>query len=386
MGESVSAPLGFDINSVLIYLIFFGMSFGFVYGAERCFRKRKHRQGVVLIAIGIIVLCILAALRSTDVGGDISVYILPNFKIAKQYDSFFDFYNYSSNTMELLFSALLYLFARINSLSMLFFSIELLALIPIVYVLYKNINRCSITIGYIIYVFLFYNFSLSGMRQSIAMSFVLLAVYHFENHNLKQWILWGTVAVLFHTGSIIPLIVTFLMLHFENRRVYKKIIAGTILILIGFIVFYNQLSNILYNVFWIINPRYSYYIRTYMSKVFMWENIPSTEIVFKLGITVLCMLFGKYKKSDDKSNLSILAFSIIGRLIVVLNARMYEALRMAYYFDIFTPLLTAQTVRQIKGKNNRIIIGLFIVGLAFLYWIYFIMYIGGYHTNVYTFA
>lgn len=40
----------------------------------------------------------------------------------------------------------------------------------------------------------------------------------------------------------------------------------------------------------------------------------------------------------------------------------------------------------IEEKSSRRVLSFFLIIFAFLYWIYFIMYIGGYKTNIYIFA
>ena len=386
MIKDYDSPIGFDTVSILIYMSFFMMSFLFCYLSERMYKKKKKWVGILWTSISILVLCILATLRSTTVGGDISVYLLPNFEKAITYSKFLDFYVVASSQMEVLFSLLVYLFAKIGSIKCLFFAIEFLVLTPVYYVLYKNRERCSITVGYIIYVFLFYNFSLSGMRQSIAMSMLFLATNFLLNREYLKLIFWSIIAILFHKGTIIALFLITLIIAFENRKSYKKMLSILMIILIVFFVLYNQFVNILANVFWLINPRYSFYIRTNITDNIMWSNIPNTDIVLKLGIVMLCVIFGHYKKSINKQDVSLLVFSLIGRYFVLLNARMYEALRIAYYFDIFTIILAANTVHQQKINMNKKILSICLIGLAFLYWIYFIMYIGGYKTNIFTFG
>lgn len=386
MDNSYNVSIGLDLNSVLIYLGFFIISFFFCFISEYMYKIKKKQIGYVCATLCIFVLCLLASLRSTNVGGDISVYLMPNFKQARYYNSFTDFYSVASAQMEFLFSLLVYIFAKIGNLKLLFFVIQLLILIPVYTVLYKNRNIGSITTSFIIYVLLFYNFSLSGMRQSIAMSIMFLAVYYLFEKNYRKLLFWGLIAILFHKGVIIPLILITLITLFENKKSYKRLLCVLATIMGMLFIFYNQLADLIAKLFWNINPRYSYYMRTYISKSLQWKNIPTTEIVLKFGIVFICILFGHYYKKSNVRNVSVLVFSLVGRYFVLLNTRMYEALRVAYYFDMFSVMLAGNTVYQQKYYTNRKILSFGTIGLAFLYWIYFIMYIGGYKTNIFTFA
>lgn len=375
-----------DINSVIIYLSFFLVSFLFCFFSEYCFKKNKKIFGWTCAFICVFVLCLLAALRDITVGGDIKVYLLPNFEIANKFSTFVDFFNVSSSQMEFLFSLIVYFCAKYTSLQCLFFLIEFLSIFPLYFVLYKNKENGALTFGFIVYTFLFYNFSLSGMRQSIAMSFVLLATYYLIKNRYKYFFLWGIVSCLFHSGAIIPIIFATIIFLVKDRRYFKKFlfIFGGILFL--FFVIYNQVANVVASVFWIINPRYSYYIREYMTSKLIWSNIPNTEIIFKFGIVLLCYVFWKNKKTKKNQDVYILILSLLGRYFVLLNSRMYEALRIAYYFDIFMILLVSNTVEYLKLLYNKNGLKLILFIISFLYWIYFIMYIGGYGTNIYLFA
>ncbi|WP_172993961.1 EpsG family protein, partial [Lactobacillus helveticus] len=71
--------------------------------------------------------------------------------------------------------------AKAGSIRVTFFIIEFLIVTPIYIVLYLNRKNGSMAIGITLFLFLFYNFSLSGMRQSIAMSLFLLATYFLLN-------------------------------------------------------------------------------------------------------------------------------------------------------------------------------------------------------------
>lgn len=383
MDDSLNFPIGLDFKSVLIYLLFFSISFFFCYISERNFENKKW-IGILSAMMSIMILCLLSALRSINVGGDINVYLLPNFKQAMLCNTFTEFYSIAIRT-ELLFSLLVYIFSKINSLALLFFVIQLLILLPVYFVLYKNRKRCSMTTSYIVYIFLFYNFSLSGMRQSIATSLMYLAIDYLMNKKYLKFILWAILAFLFHKGVIIPLSLIMLILFFENKKIYKYFLIISVNGMIIFFIFYNQFIDLLDKVFLFINPRYSYYIHIYLNDNIQWDDIPTTEIVLKNSIVLCCILFGYYRNKVNIRNISILVFTLIGRYFVLLNARMYEALRVAYYFDIFCITLVGNTVYQLNKKLDRKVISFCLITPAFLYWIYFIMYIGGYKTNIYTF-
>lgn len=383
MTNDYESQIGFDLNSIIIYVTFFSVSFLLCYLSEKHFKHKKNVEGFICASASVFVLCILAAFRATTVGGDIMVYLIPNYERVVNGCSFSEYYGIASTQMEGLFSLVVYFFAKFGNIQLLFFTIEMLTIVPVYLVLYQNRKTGSITMGYVVYVFLFYNFSLSGMRQAIATSFMLLAMYNLLDRKYLKAVILSVVASLFHKGSIIALMVVIVLFIFYRRKSFKIIIGVFAIMLVAFFIFYNQLTDVLAKALWKINPRYSYYIRKYISDNIQWNHIPNTEIITKFVIVLLCAFFGYYKKNNR--NMFLLILSFIGRYFVLLNARMYESLRIAYYFDSFEILLVSNTVNQQKKYSNKIWLGILFIGLAFFYWLYFIMYIGGYRTNIYKF-
>lgn len=330
--------------------------------------------------------CLLAGVRSTSVGGDVEFYLIPNYNMARQSSGFFNYYVYASNQqIEILFSILIYCCAKLNSLQLLLFLIELFVILPVYIVLYRNRKQYSMTLGMVLFLFLFYNFSLSGMRQSIAMSLFLLVVDYYQNKNYSKAIIGSIVAVLCHRSAMLIIIITLIVLFLQKRKNYRRNLKIIAFCLIVIFIFYNKIAMTIANLLWNYFPRYSFYIRRYFSEQINWENISTTEMVFKLGIVVVCIVALYASKNIDRDNITLIALVMIGRFFVVLSARFYESLRVVYYFDMFIFGLVGNSINGIRrGSGNRIIYQTLIVLLAFGYWIYFIMYIGGYHTNIYT--
>ena len=96
--------------------------------------------------------------------------------------------------------------------------------------------------------------------------------------------------------------------------------------------------------------------------------------------------FTTFHKKYTFENLPFLYFALIGRLFVLFNAIFYESMRIAFYFDMFLiPYAASIYSCPIKRKFDRCVVSTIVILPSFLYWLYFIMYKGGYATNVFKF-
>lgn len=381
-------------KSVIIYLIAFMSTIGMTFIAENLFantNKKKNASYILAMAfsgLALLIPCTLAAMRDISVGNDVMGYVYPNYIVAIKSSSFGEFLLLEYPKTEILFSVLLYWGGKLKNIGYIFFAIELLILLPLYYVLYKRRKETSMTLGMMIYLFLFYNFGLSGMRQSIAMSFIMLAYYYFSINERFRAIFWCIVAILFHTVAllVIPIYLFSLWIYQKPIRKRKKWYMAIATVFVLIFLFYRQIAGILARIVGIISGRYSYYISRYLQEYsgVTLGNIHSTDLLCKSALILFfAVVFKCAHKYDDKAKYMVYLM-LIGRYFVVFNAVFYESLRIAYFFDYFLIVFIPCMMNCVKRDLlNKIVfsVGLFIP--VFLYWFYFIMKIGGYVTNIY---
>ena len=381
-------------KSVIIYLIAFMSTIGMTFIAENLFantNKKKNASYILAMAfsgLALLIPCTLAAMRDISVGNDVMGYVYPNYIVAIKSSSFGEFLLLEYPKTEILFSVLLYWGGKLKNIGYIFFAIELLILLPLYYVLYKRRKEASMTLGMMIYLFLFYNFGLSGMRQSIAMSFIMLAYYDISINERFRAIFWCIVAILFHTVAllVIPIYLFSLWIYQKTIRKRKKWYMAIATVFVLIFLFYRQIAGILARIVGIISGRYSYYISRYLQEYsgVTLGNIHSTDLLCKSALILFfAVVFKCAHKYDDKAKYMVYLM-LIGRYFVVFNAVFYESLRIAYFFDYFLIVFIPCMMNCVKRDLlNKIVfsVGLFIP--VFLYWFYFIMKIGGYVTNIY---
>lgn len=393
-----------DLKSLVIYLITFSIAIFFtkltemqiaLIDSKSHVNRNKAAIRITVIIFSIIVVftpCILAALRDVTVGTDISGYILPNFSVAKfTGGSFFEFYKNMPNQTEIFFAFLIYICGKYFNLPILFFLIEFLVFLPTYLAAFNFRNEISISSSVTIYLFLFYNFSLSGMRQSIAMAFLLLAFsYYYKKSNTKA-IVFTAAAFLFHSSVIIVVAIVLIVYFIESSKYRKQLYACLAAALVALFFFYRNIALIAYEIVSFVNPRYGYYIMRYLNNGFKWEDVIASELLFKTLIFCIALFSIMFFYKNKKGSIPIVPIAVIclfGRYFTVFNANMYESLRLAYYFDYLLILLVPMVKRKCYSKNfgSQIVINGLITMPVFLYWLYFIMYIGAYGTNNFIFS
>lgn len=176
--------------------------------------KNKNLIFSTLVAF---VFCILA-FRAENIGIDLPGYV-----------DLFESNDFSRSFLEpayVLYSNVLHSLSN----SVLFFIIvtSLTTLAPVVFVIIKESNNRLYSLFYFV-ISTHYFFLFSGLRQSISISFLLLAFYYLRKRKEKLSFLWYVLAGLFHTASWI-----FVFIYIIDRMTLKKkflyilLIASTI--------------------------------------------------------------------------------------------------------------------------------------------------------------
>jgi len=376
--------------------VFFTSLFFFYHSDRILHRKVKIRNldrnktalmGYAMLFMAIAIPCFLSALRSASVGTDVKVYVEPNFTYASGLigKGFMYYYENMPKETEIAFSFLLYLGNLCGSMGLSFFLIQFLMICPIYLALRNYDGYVSVTLGMATYYFLFYNISLCLMRGGIAMSFLLLGFYYFQMKRYKVALVIFGVACLFHNSAILMTPVfcmLLLIIGSKYRRIFGVIFS---LCILSLFLFANKLLTLMMLVAGSVSSRYAWYLSEYIGATDA-GNVPTTDIICKT--ILLCGTTGVFGYTNKlKSQYKIfLLYSLMGRIFMLFNGVFYESTRIALYFDLFLVLYAASTFCCYKSNmSNKYAVAALTVLPSFLYWIYFIMYIGGGQTNIYTF-
>lgn len=358
---------------MLYYIFTFAISLFAIHLANKCYNSKALFVLFSFIAVAPPIL--LAGLRADTVGSDTDFYILPRFQDAVRYKvaNFSQFRNYTQN-QEILYALVTYLCGKLTSNQSVYLIIlHTLVIIPLYFSAFKWRDRISPVFFFFIFYMTFYNDSLSIIRQSISISFAILAFCYFIDHKYIKFIAFTIISCGFHNSGYISLMLTLLYL-LNNRYSVKlyKFIYLTILIFVGISVTY--LNNILLYVIegGLIDVKYLVY--TSMDDTFK-SGIGATNFVLKIYFLIL-MYIVTFKR---KSNNLIQYFFIIScvELMLCLCALVVEPLdRLSLYprvlSCIYLPYIYRNSIVTFpKHGLTRVYSNLiYIILFVFWWWVY----------------
>lgn len=163
----------------------------------------------------------LAALRSENIGDDVTVYVIPTFDAVIDAESFLDAVD--SLEIEFLYIVLVYAakFISTDLWSVLMLT-ELCIVIPFWLAFIKLRDKLNPTFALLVFYCVLYNHTLNMMRQSIALGLIILAVAYMLEKK-KGWMLfWLLVALGFHKSSVLGMALPVLYYFSHHYPLYQN--------------------------------------------------------------------------------------------------------------------------------------------------------------------
>ena len=309
-----------------------------------------------------LVLTIISGFRSTSVGVDTASYVLMyknisllNFGVTRYEPGF------------LYYLKFLHLISG-NETFFLFINSTICVGITCVFIYYYSESPC---LSILLYILLkSYFFQMTGVRQSMATSFVLAAFFLLlRSRNIKTYIGAGlliALAISFHTIAFVAL-VPFIIWIWPKRAVIdnltpKSALRWSIILSAFAFIFYPYIMRVVT----LLAPQYTRYFTG------TWSDANYSASLFKLLIQLAFLITGvifmKNKKnladSDRLSMLMIICTIIVGALAM----RMEIWGRLSGIFSVYTPMIWAPSFTSVNtDKRTRIILKLSIIAFSFAY-------------------
>jgi len=236
---------------LIVYIVTFALSLLGVKMADLWFDdQRRFLAGSILAVLPPI---LIAGLRDSTVGSDMELYIVPIFNgIASNGQNLMEFID-SYPDMEIGYLFVNYVIAQLTDQPFfLLLCIHILIIIPLYITAMKWRDHLSPVLFMFIFYMIFFQESLSIVRQSIALSFSMLAFTFFWEKRYIQFFLYLIVAFLFHQTVIIALSfpLAYMMVSRFSIREYYYYYIGIALVIS---LFFLNLDNIL---IWLIESDY----------------------------------------------------------------------------------------------------------------------------------
>jgi len=201
---------------MLVYIVIFTISLLGVWLADIFHDDRR-----LLVAFSLLALLppiLLAGFRDATVGTDMQVYILSTFERAVSAEQgFFEFIGFYEGDVELLYLLINYVAAQISDRPyLLLLLVHTLIMVPLYVTAMKWRPYLSPAMFMFVFYMIFFQESLSIVRQSIALSFSMLAFTYLLQKRYLWYVACSLLALGFHNTAVIAL--AFPMVYFAIAK------------------------------------------------------------------------------------------------------------------------------------------------------------------------
>lgn len=362
-----------------VYLIGFAVSTALIAYAQ----KKRSSLFFSISVIALLIPCLIAGLRSQDVGTDIMVYVKNLTVAAIRADSlqeyfnsywYLDWRNMYVQDIEPAFSLMVYLVAKLtHSLGAVLFVIQAVIILPIYAALSRNRKTVPVWLGMLIYYFLYYNATLNQMRQWVAMAFLLLAFQMLRERKKGLLMLFSVVGFLFHFSAIIVIAVyAVYWLLWAPRRIglaqqNLKVQSPTLIAVILFAVAMLLVMNLplVLKLFSLVGfNRYNNYLDGGQFQIML------NQIILRLPLLAVLAVSWKELNKEDKAAPFYLAMVLLDIVASQLVSVDVNAIRIGYFFAIYAVLWIPSVYRACGSGVKRTTITVLLVAYAVFFWYY----------------
>ena len=313
-----------------------------------CSIKTKKEKRLICI-IGILCLGVLMAFKDISIGNDTSNYVYFFEKLQNSsawYNSATRFepgYQIFSKLISNIFDEYQYLFISTAVICM--------------FCLYKGIFNYSDNPGFSLFLFVslrFFYFFLSGLRQAIAVSIIIIAFHYLMKGKIIKYLIAVALATTFHLSALIFILALPISRMKFNLSTAAKMIGATCL----FTIFFSPLISFILG---LLPEYYSHYLS---SEEFSADNLANyIDILIKGAFIILAVFTGYTKRTDGMivkdtgiKQVTIMDvhmnFMIASLCIAIIATRASLLDRMAQYFWIFSIFSIANIIKKRKYRDK----------------------------------
>lgn len=329
-------------NLLILSVVIGGLAISLLPYKEACNRRISKWAGLNLLLYG--------ALRSTSVGTDVSAYA--NAYLSLPYLMFRDIF--TSSTM-ISRDPFFYLFMKMLTLisqEPQFMIVVVSAVVAICFSVFVYRNSVNPTLSFAMFIGLrYYSFTLSGLRQALAWSIIMLSYELIKKKKPWQFLAAVALAALFHRSAILFVFAYPL----GNMR---KI--GKMTLLVITIMFANFVTNHILLGLLVKLPLLQQY------EQYLYKGDPATTGRSTLIIYLLILTFAFVKRKQlikKTGNFHIMYnLSVVGVAIITLASSYANIFRIGYYFVFPIVILLPASINALN-KKYRMLVNILVLAL-----------------------
>lgn len=203
--------------------------------------------------------------------------------------------------------------------------------------------------------------TLSGIRQSMAISIIMIAIYFAINRKFIKFLICVSFASLFHQSAIV-FFPAYLL--FGNIKNNSKVVYMFILILLLVIVG----NEWVFSFFSYISPKK--YVDSYLL-IDDRQGMNILPVLFRISLLLLILIFWRlqnFKISDmPKLDVSFSAMAFVSVIFTVLSLNLSVFNRLSDYYFSSLIILFPNTLRNFRDRNIKFIFQTILIILSILY-------------------
>lgn len=362
---------------MVVYIGGFFISTSLLLLSEKIVKKEKW----IFVFIALLIPCCIAGLRADTIGTDVKVYLSRITNAAINSESFKEYLEtnwyyiwrdvYVSD-YEIGFVILVYGIGKLfRSLLAVQLAVQAFTIFPMYLALKQLENKYPLWLGMLTYYLIFFNTTLNLMRQSIAMAFLFLGFTYLINDKNKKFVLCLLIAVMFHTSSLIGVLIFAIYrcvgLETKTMRIGRVTLQRQFVNMVAFIgigILSLLCNGIIVKVCSLFGmSKYNAYINdavrfmpnqlisrlpVFLLFIYSWKKVDSKEKNFKFFFVMLCfdLLCSQFSSVNSFGG------------------------RIGMYFSEFS-LISYPSI-YMGMKRNKTILFILIAYMAFYWWFYFV--------------
>lgn len=335
--------------------------------------------GWVLMLIAILPPSLVAGLKSYDVGADIG-YVLDavnNAQISLDFDDYLNkslYETHNTKGVEKGYLTLVYALTHvIADPHFILFVLEFLTILFVALFAYKFRDAVDMTFVMTIYMLVWYVFTLTMKRQSLAIALVMYSLTFFRRKQYIRTLIIFLLALMMHKSSIVAIGIYILMFVSQSKiKSWKKNLFYSFcsfLMIFGTLCF-EPLMNFFANVVHIIPEKYVIYLTVYRSVDFESRGSDILPLLVYIIMSIVYMIVMKKRKSKIDMGF-VLMLLITDLAFLILNHKIVNLFRLGlYYYYPAVCLLVPTLPRMIKNKKKRSIFIVASIIFLSIIWIY----------------
>lgn len=345
--------------------------------------KVKKSQRLVFVALALLLPSLLAGYRADFIGTDTEVYLMPTIRAAMDARSFGDYLESSwfriwrylyVGSFELGFTSVVYITTKVLGPIWAKVIIQMLIVAP-VYFSIKKYGKYPSWLGMLVFYLTTYNSTLNLIRQSIAMSFVLLGTIYFLEKSKRGFLASLLVAISFHRTGVVLIVIALLINFVKSNSSYndKGVIASELRktwLVVGIAI------AALFSLTYVIQILRLVGLSSYTNYLGEGFRFVMNQSVLRLPILLLIFCnWRKWNQNERNARIFLLMFILTLLCWQLTSVNIYSG-RISYYFSSIEVLSYPSLCYTLVNKNNRFLMIVCLLVFLFAYWWIFYVYYG----------